>query len=153
MLSFPYRLTTNRETYRVTRDSINAEHSEQSLPETTERNEPLNHPLPTQYNNITVDDPQKIQRMQQFHRQLTALQNTQCSICLEKFPSITTNEAGVCNRCQADNEVPRLYSAANNMNPGPVPPELCVSSMPSKFNAEIINLMISTQYVFFQLTH
>ena len=46
-----------------------------------------------------------------------------------------------------------LYSAANNMDPGPVPPELCLSSVPCKFSAEIINLMISTQCVFIQLTN
>ena len=31
--------------------------------------------------------------------------------------------------CQHDNEVPALYSAVNNMDPGPVPLELCVSSI------------------------
>ena len=35
--------------------------------------------------------------------------------------------AGVCIHCRNDTEVPGLYSPANNMDPGRVPPELCVS--------------------------
>ena len=51
-----------------------------------------------------------------------SVHNTICSVCLERFPSIKTDEAGVWNRYHADSEV----SAANNMDPGTVPPELCV---------------------------
>jgi len=63
--------------------------------------------------------------MREFYLDLTAL-HTLCDVCLKQFPSIKTNEAGVCYCCQHDTEVPKLYSAANNMNPGSVPPELCV---------------------------
>ena len=78
------------------------------------------------FRNLTVDNPEIIRKMREYHVDLTALQNTLCDVCLEQFPSIKTNEAGVCYRCQHDTEVPKLYSAANNMNPGSVPPELCV---------------------------
>ena len=31
-----------------------------------------------------------------------------------------------CVRCRRDKHIPKVYSTANNMNPGPVPPELVV---------------------------
>ena len=82
---------------------------------------------PSQFTNVAVDDPEVVQRMREFHTSLVTLQNSLCNVCLECFPSIKTNDSGVCNRCQADKEVPVLYSGANNMDPGPVPPELSVS--------------------------
>ena len=84
------------------------------------------HENAPQFRNFTVDDPEIIQKMREFHLDLTALQNMLCDVCLERFPSIITNEADVCYRCQHDTELPRLYSAANNMNPSSVPPEFCV---------------------------
>ena len=81
----------------------------------------------TCFTNLTVVDPAIIQRIRTFHSDLTALRNTLCNVCLEWFPSIKTNEAGVCNQCQSDNEVPILYSAAKNQDPGPVPLELCTT--------------------------
>ena len=50
--------------------------------------------------NLTVDGPEIIQKITTFHEDLAALENTLCSVCLELFPSIITNEAGVCKRCQ-----------------------------------------------------
>ena len=47
-----------------------------------------------------------------------------CCVCLERFPTIKTDDGGVCTRCQADSKTPKIYSAGNNMDPGPVPPEL-----------------------------
>ena len=44
-------------------------------------------------------------------------------MCLESFPglSVKRNE---CTRCSRDKKTPKLYSALNLMDPGPVPPEL-----------------------------
>ena len=70
--NFFYRLTNK--TNRVT-----SEHCEQS----------------THLTNLTVDDPAVIQRMRTFHSDLRALRNTLCNVCLERFPSVKTNEAGV----------------------------------------------------------
>lgn len=67
--------------------------------------------------NLAVDDPDITQRIKQFYRDLTALENVLCSEYLEQFPSIQTDAAGICNRCNNDKEVPKLYSAANNMDP------------------------------------
>lgn len=102
-----------------------SEHTETAITEQTHMTQCLSG---THFRNLTVDDPEIIQKITTFHEHLAALENTLCSVCLECFPSIKTNEAAVCKRCQGDNELPILYSAANNMDPGPIPPELCVSS-------------------------
>jgi len=65
--------------------------------------------------------------MQEFHGRLAALENRICSICLERNDFSTTNHAGACSRCHNDSLQPKLYSNANNMDPGQVPPELSVS--------------------------
>ena len=78
--------------------------------------------------NSSVDSPYITQKLKQFHEKLFKLEAALCVVCLERFPTIKINEAGVCSRCGADTRVPKLYSAANNMDPGPLPPELCVSS-------------------------
>ena len=74
------------------------------------------------------DDPIVVNRMQQFHSTMSALQNVFCETCLECFLSGVTNRSRICSHCLTDSEVPKLYSTENNMNPGPVPPELSVSS-------------------------
>ena len=73
--------------------------------------------------------------MQQFHANMAAIQNVLCNICWECFPSISSDIPGLCNRCRADSDVPKLYSAANNMDPGQVPPELSVSYL------DVINVL------------
>ena len=79
---------------RLRRDAMNVEHCETAL----ERHQISNHSLTSQVRNLTVDDPEIIQRIQEFHSDLIAIHNTLCNICLERFPSIKTDEAGVCNR-------------------------------------------------------
>ena len=51
-----------------------------------------------------------------------------CNVCLEEFPSFITNSTTteMCHRCNLDTQTPKIFSAENNMNPGPVPPELLV---------------------------
>lgn len=94
------------------------DHSSQATPST---NHSFNDSLP-QFDRLDV-----IERIQGFHTMLSDLQNTLCNICKERFPTIRTNELGVCHRCLADSQVPKLFSVENNMDPGSVPAELCVS--------------------------
>ena len=76
---------------------------------------------------INLGDSEVTQRLQQFHATLATLANVQCDVCLERFPSVKADVSGVCNRCCGDPGEIKLYSAANNMDPGVVPPELSVS--------------------------
>ena len=50
--------------------------------------------------------------------------------CLERFPklSVTTQANGIneCIRCGNDKHIPKLFSSANNMDLGAVPPQLQV---------------------------
>ena len=51
----------------------------------------------------------------------------QCISCLEQFPDMAMSPNRTeCARCGRDKHIPKLYSEANNMNPGPVPPQLQV---------------------------
>ena len=57
---------------------------------------------------------------------------------LEKFPGLNVrtgspdNNDTECVRCIQDKRTPKLYSSMNNMDPGPVPPELLVAPNLSK---------------------
>ena len=83
----------------------------------------------TQFTNLTVDDLEITQRIGEFHRGLATLENILYNVCLENFPSINIDTTGICIHCRNDTDVPGLYSPANNMDPGRVPPELCVNHM------------------------
>ena len=68
-----------------------------------------------------------------FHSHLAALQVSKCITCLEEFPGLNVRTVSPdsndteCVRCIRDKHIPKLYSSMNNMDPGPVPPELQVS--------------------------
>ena len=68
-------------------------------------------------------------KMRKFHEHFASISSPKCSTCLKCFPGIqlyaSTTE---CMRCYRDKHTPKVYSAANNMNPGPLPPQLKVSS-------------------------
>ena len=55
-----------------------------------------------------------------------------CVTCLKGFPVMSVRLASAssaeseCLHCARDKHSPKLYSSANNMNPGIVPPELMV---------------------------
>ena len=75
-------------------------------------------------------------KMAKFHSRLTTLEVPKCATCLKSFPglnmkSVATDAAQQCVRCYRDNHIPKMYSSANNMIPGLVPPELQVSVQPS----------------------
>ena len=77
------------------------------------------------FHSTDINDPDIIDRVQEFHRSLATLQNMSCNVCLEEFPSFITNTTTteICRRCNLDTQTPKLFSAENNMNPGPVPPD------------------------------
>ena len=70
-----------------------------------------------------------------FHTRIAELQFVRCSVCEENFPGLNVESASssrstntdICAGCQNDKRIPKLCSSDNNMNPGPVPPELQVS--------------------------
>ena len=62
-----------------------------------------------------------------FHSKLASLEFRFCTSCLERFPNLTmAAHSTECSRCSRDTRIPKLYSPANNMDPGPVPPQLQV---------------------------
>ena len=69
-------------------------------------------------------------RMVGFYESISSLSFSTCETCLEQFPnmSVSRQPNGVheCRRCATDKHIPKLYSSGNNMNPGPVPPQLQV---------------------------
>ena len=83
---------------------------------------------PQQPQRLPQLNPDVIAKMRDFHNDMAALQAVKCLICFERFPSISVNEIGSCKRCHNDKHIPKLFSAANNMDPGIVPPELMVSN-------------------------
>ena len=69
-----------------------------------------------------------------FHTRIAELQFVKCSVCEENFKlkvestsSSRSTNTDMCVLCQNDKRIPKLCSSDNNMNPGPVPPELQVS--------------------------
>ena len=68
--------------------------------------------------------------MANFHLKLETLEISKCNICLEKSHAKKTMSQDTqslvprCTRCKKDKHTPKIYSSDNNMDPGPVPPEL-----------------------------
>ena len=73
-------------------------------------------------------------KMRQFHSRLKSVCVPRCVTCLESFPGMNVRTVSVssdeteCLRCARDKYTPKIYSSANNMDPGSVLPELMVSS-------------------------
>ena len=77
-----------------------------------------------------LHQPSVQKKMLHFHLTLASLEVVQCTTCLEQFPGlkITSGSGSTeCVRCHKDKKISKLYSAANNMHPGVVPPPLQVS--------------------------
>ena len=70
-------------------------------------------------------------KLSKFHSTLASVQCQKCFTREEHFPNLNVNtlsdQTTECRRCNQDKWIPKLYSSANNMNPGPVPPQLQVS--------------------------
>ena len=68
-------------------------------------------------------------KMRKFHTNMATLDTLTCSTCSERFPGLHFHsKSNECLRCSRDKHIPKLYSSANNMNPGPIPPQLQVSN-------------------------
>ncbi len=66
-------------------------------------------------------------KMLKFHEHMASLDLLRCTTCLEQFPGLQLcSQSTECLRCNRDKHTPKLYSSANNMDPGSVPPELQV---------------------------
>ena len=65
-------------------------------------------------------------KISMFNSKLMSLEVHSYSTCFECFPdlSISSRSSSECTCCSQDRHIPKLYSAANNMNPGTVPPQL-----------------------------
>ena len=92
--------------------------------------QPAGELVDNQYRSCEVpsfDHPSVVHKITEFHNSLMSLTPVKCTVCLENFPTLKINNDGICTRCHEDKHSPKLYSAHNNMDPGPVPPELKVS--------------------------
>ena len=81
---------------------------------------------------LLFDQPSVRAKMLKFHSDIAGIDCPKCSVCLEQFPGMKLHSSSTeCLRCYRDKHIPKMYSAANNMDPGPVPSELKVSIHPS----------------------
>ena len=118
---------TNREYMRRTRSTIASEHRQNTFQ--LRREGPPHSSSDSRTRIPSFDDPDVIAKISKFYDDLNSLQcNVQCAVCQEQFPFITLTANNLCARCQKDKHDPKLYSAANNMDPGPLPNELMVCS-------------------------
>ena len=70
------------------------------------------------------------QRMRKFHEEMSSIGTPTCSTCMEGFPGTKmVSHSTECQRCSRDRSTPKLYSLANNADPGPIPQELQVSNI------------------------
>ena len=67
-------------------------------------------------------------KMRKFHSNMATLDTPVCATCSERFPGLQLHSNSTeCLRCSRDKHTPKVYSSANNMSPGPIPPQLQVS--------------------------
>ena len=60
----------------------------------------------------------------EFHGQIASLSSLQCTTSSEKFPGLRLGrDSTECMHCSQDKHIPKLYSPANNMDPGAIPPQ------------------------------
>ena len=79
--------------------------------QTESRAERLGGRLETAHScNYSVNDHEIIDKILQFHGSLAALESVMCFTCLEQFPSINVNVAGLCHHCHLDASV-KYYTA------------------------------------------
>ena len=65
------------------------------------------------------------QKMLKYHQGMATIQTPMCSTCMERWPGMKVSaRSSECQRCSRDKGAPKMYSGANNMDPGSVPLEL-----------------------------
>ena len=75
------------------------------------------------------EQPSVRDKMLKFHSEIATIDSPKCSVCLEKFPGMKLHSSSTqCMHCHRDKHISQVYSAGNNMDPGPVPSELKVSN-------------------------
>ena len=84
-----------------------------------------------------LDQPAVRAKVLKFHQSLIEIEEPLCLTCLESFPGLTVS-SDECTRCRRDDSTPKLYSDANNMNPGEVPPHLQVITVVTFFKLIMI---------------
>ena len=84
-----------------------------------------------------LDQPAVRAKVLKFHQSLIEIEEPLCLTCLESFPGLTVS-SDECTRCRRDDSTPKLYSDANNMNPGEVPPQLQVINVVTFFKLIMI---------------
>ena len=66
-------------------------------------------------------------KMLRFHAHMASLDSPQCSTCSERFSGLRLcSQSTECLRCSRDKHSPKVYSVFNNMDLGPIPPQLQV---------------------------
>ena len=68
----------------------------------------------------TLDEQRVKETLAQFHAVINSYEVGHCITCNEAFPGLVISASS----CSQDSKESKLYSAANNMDPGPVPPVL-----------------------------
>ena len=69
-----------------------------------------------------LDQPAVRAKMRNFHLSITNIDVPKCITCLESFPGMSMcTDSNECNRCHRDQCSPKLFSHANNVDPGDVP--------------------------------
>ena len=67
--------------------------------------------------------------MRKFHPNMATLDTLTCPTCSDRYPGLHFHsKSNECLCCSRDKHIPMVYSFANNMNPGPNPPQLQVSN-------------------------
>jgi hypothetical protein len=102
--------------------------------------------LPFQASAVSASDKVLIHN---FHKALNQIKMEFCSRCQEKWFNIDLSEAGICKKCRAKDEKkapdePFYFSAANNLDFGPIP-----SYLPELSPTE--QMMISKVHTFTQV--
>ena len=103
-------------------------YAEQTEQERSQRLAAQRHRYAVQRHHTTHSTSEVVNNcMNKFQKQIDKWNHKQCIFCLERWPVRMQHDSGcnyTCLRCKRDKHVPKLFSAQNNKDPGPVPPEL-----------------------------
>ena len=76
-----------------------------------------------------LEQPSVQAKMRRFHSHFSTLDVPTCTTSSKGFPGLKLHSRSTeCLPCSQDKHTPKLYSVDNNMNPGPVPPQLQVNT-------------------------
>ena len=88
--------------------------------------------------------------MRTFHAQFSTLTLLKYSICFKSFPGLSLRPSSAeCLHCSRDLCTLKLYTCANNMDPGKLPPQLQVSNI--LFNCRKMCIVILLQFNLYRL--